>query len=62
MRVSNLARGAALLAVFGLAQSIYLDNHEKYAMTLTNANFDSEVKAAVESDRTLMVRWIASTG
>jgi hypothetical protein len=55
-------RLAVTLAVVGAAAAIYDDDHWDYSTKLTDENFDSTVKSAIESDKTLFVRWIASPG
>jgi hypothetical protein len=57
-----MARLFALAALAGCASAIYPDGHWDRVTKLTNDNFDETVKAAVESDKTLFVRWIASAG
>ena len=52
---------AALLTVAALA-GIYPDSHFDYVTKLTEANFESTVTAAVDSGKSLFVRWIASEG
>jgi hypothetical protein len=52
----------AVFALLGVAQAIYPDNHWNHATKLTVSNFDEEIKTAVDSGKTMMVRWIASEG
>ena len=53
-----------LLSVLAVAQAIYLDDQFSggFSTELTVDNFDSEIKSAVDSGKTMMVRWIASAG
>jgi len=48
--------------MLGFAHAIYPSDHFDYSTKLTVDNFDEQVKAAVDSGKTLMVRWIASPG
>jgi len=52
----------AILMMLGFAHAIYPSDHFDYSTKLTVDNFDEQVKAAVDSGKTLMVRWIASPG
>lgn len=52
----------AILMMLGLAQAIYPSDHFDYSTKLTVGTFDDQVKSAVDSGKTLMVRWIASAG
>lgn len=51
-----------VIALLGMAQAIYPENHWQHATKLTVSNFDEEIKTAVDSGKTMMVRWIASEG
>lgn len=51
-----------VLALLGVAHAIYPENHWQHSTKLTVANFDDEIKKAVDSGKTMMVRWIASEG
>ena len=51
-----------LLALSGISQAIYPDDHWDYSKELTTDNFESTVQAEIDADRTLFVRWIASPG
>lgn len=51
-----------VLTLLGVAQAIYPDNHWQHSTKLTVSNFDDEIKNAVDSGKTMMVRWIASEG
>lgn len=42
--------------------AIYPDDHFTFSKKLTVSNFDAEVKEAVDSGKTMFVRWIASPG
>ena len=44
------------------AAGIYPDDHWQYATKLTTSNFNDEVKSAVDSGKTMFVRFIASEG
>jgi len=48
--------------VTGKSATIYPDGHWDRCTKLTQQNFDQEIKNAVNSDKTLFVRWIASEG
>jgi hypothetical protein len=52
----------AVLMMIGFAQAIYPSDHFDYSTKLTVDTFDEQVKSAVDSGKTLMVRWIASAG
>jgi len=53
----------ALTLVASVAAGIYPDDHWQYASKLANdEEFDALVGQAVDSDKTLFVRWIASEG
>jgi len=52
---------AAALTVALLA-SIYPDNHFDAVAKITGDNIDSVIKEAVDSDKTLFIRFIASEG
>jgi len=56
-----LRAAVAALCVAG-AVAIYDDDHWNYATKLTPDNFDSTVQEAIDADKTLFVRWIASPG
>jgi hypothetical protein len=53
-----------VLVLLGLSQAlaIYPPDHFDYSTKLTVDTFDDQVKSAVDSGKTLMVRWIASAG
>jgi len=51
-----------LVAIAASRDSIYPDGHWDRCTKLTMANFDQELQNAVNSDKTLFVRWIASEG
>lgn len=53
-----------LLATFvtSKASSIYVDGHWDRCTKLTKSNFDIEVKNAIDSGKTMFVRFIASEG
>jgi len=44
------------------ASSFYPVDHWTYVKKLTTDNFDEEIKTAVDSGKTMFVRWIASEG
>ena len=50
-----------LITFFVIAvNAIYPPDHWQYSTQLTIENFDDTVKAAVDSGKTMFVRWIAS--
>lgn len=55
-----------LLFMLGLVHqqvtAIYPDDHFSFSKKLTTSNFDNEIKEAVDSGKTMFVRWIASAG
>jgi len=61
MAALSLLIGAVLSGVANAG--IYPDDHWQYASKLANdEEFDALVGQAVDSDKTLFVRWIASEG
>jgi hypothetical protein len=58
MRFSPLT----LLSFLGLVSAIYPEDHWKYSQQLTVGTFDQAIKDAVDADKTMFVRWIASPG
>lgn len=53
-----------LFCLIAVAQAIYLDDQFSggFSTQLTTDNFDAAIKSAVDSGKTMMVRWIASAG
>jgi len=45
-----------------LSTAIYPEDHWNFATKLTTANFDTFIQENVDSGKTVMVRWIASSG
>ena len=58
----SMMRLICALMAAALVAAIYPAEHWQYSTKLTTSNFDAQVQAAVDSDKTLMVRWIASEG
>jgi hypothetical protein len=52
----------ALLSLLGIVSAIYPEDHWKYSQKLTVGGFDQAIKEAVDADKTMFVRWIASAG
>ena len=50
------------MAVALVAAGIYPDDHWSYSTKLSVANFDENIKEAVDAGKTMFVRWIASEG
>jgi len=61
MRISLLLV-AGFVAVLQMVAAIYPEDHWKFSKELTTDNFESEVQAAIDAGKTMMVRWIASEG
>jgi hypothetical protein len=57
LRVALLA-----LAVGTASAGIYPDGHFDVATKLTTSNYKDVIQEAIDADKTLMVRWIASEG
>ena len=53
---------AALLLTGMVSGGIYPDGHFDVSTKLTQDNFDATIKEAVDADKTMFVRWIASEG
>jgi hypothetical protein len=53
---------AALLSLLSIVSAIYPDDHWKFSQQLTASGFDQAIKEAVDTDKTMFVRWIASPG
>jgi len=60
--VMAVAKVAVLLALLGVAAAIYPDDHWSYSTKLSSANAETEIKKAVDSGKTMFVRFIASEG
>jgi len=54
--------GVATLLTTALLAGIYPEGHFERVIKLTTSNFESTVTAAVDSGKSLFVRWIASEG
>ena len=53
---------AAAVLTLAILSGIYPDDHFDKVTKLTEANFESTVTEAVDSGKSLFVRWIASEG
>jgi len=53
---------AAALLTTALLAGIYPEGHFDHVTKLTTSNFEESVVAAVDSGKSLFVRWIASEG
>ena len=52
----------ALSLVHQQVTAIYPEDHFSFSKKLTTSNFENEIKEAVDSGKTMFVRWIASAG
>ena len=52
----------ALSLVHQQVTAIYPEDHFSFSKKLTTSNFEDEIKEAVDSGKTMFVRWIASAG
>jgi len=59
-------RGLFILSLIAIAttfsHAIYPDDHWDYSIKLTTSNFHSTIETAIGADKTVFVRWIASSG
>ena len=55
-------RAICMALVVAAVAAIYPDGHWRFSTKLTTSNFDETIKNIVDSDKTMMVRWIASEG
>ena len=46
--------------LMGAVNAIYPEGHFDLVTKLSNDNFDATVQSAIDTDKTLFVRWIAS--
>jgi len=62
MRVGFLFLLFVTLFTSVFAGGMYGSDHWQYSTKLTEGNFDTVVKEAIDNGQTLFVRWIASEG